>query len=86
MYHKRGNPLSANLNPGTMAEQTQSVLVSFTHEECRFLRRALECEQQRQLDDAQLFNGTFSGEVSLKAAGVAALLARRVLTTQNELK
>jgi len=68
-----------------MAE-SQNVYVTLTHEEARFLRRALECEQQRQLDDAQLFNGTFSGEVSLKAAGMAALLARRVLAAQNEAK
>ena len=73
-------------NPGTMAEQSQNVLISFTQEECRFLRRALECEHQRQLDDAQLFNGTYSGEVSLKAAGMASLLARRILNTQTEVK
>jgi hypothetical protein len=68
-----------------MAE-SQNVLISLTQEEARFLRRALEREHQAQLDDAQLFNGTFSGEVSLKAAGMAALLARRVLASQNEAK
>ena len=69
-----------------MTEQPQNVLISFTQEECRFLRRALECEQQRQLDDAQLFSGTHCGDVALECAGRAALLARRVLNTQMEAK
>jgi hypothetical protein len=64
----------------------QNVYIKLTQEEARFLRRALEREQQAQLDDAQLFNGTFSGDVSLKAAGMASLLARRILNTQTEAK
>ena len=64
----------------------QNVYIKLTQEEARFLRRALEREQQAQLDDAQLFNGTFSGDVSLKAAGMASLLARRILNTQTEVK
>ena len=73
-------------NPGNMSEQPQNVLISFTQEECRFLRRALECEQQRQLDDAQLMGGTHTGEVALQHVGRAALLARRILNTQTEVK
>lgn len=69
-----------------MSEQPQNVLISFTKQECRFLRHALEREQQRQLDDAQLFSGTHSGDVALEHAGRAALLARRVLNTQLEVK
>jgi hypothetical protein len=66
--------------------EPQNVLISFTQEECRFLRRALELMGQSQLDDAQLFAGTYSGEESLKHAGRAALLARRIHNTQLETK
>jgi hypothetical protein len=69
-----------------MAEQSQNVLISFTQEECRFLRHVLGREQERQLEDAQLMGGTHTGEVALQHAGRAALLGRRILNTQTEAK
>ena len=69
-----------------MTEQTQNVLVSFTEDEARLLRHTLEAGLERTAADAQLFNGTETGDRLTKELGQLYCLARRIRMTAYEAK
>jgi hypothetical protein len=69
-----------------MTDQTQNVLVSFTEEEARLLRHTLESALERTAADAQLFNGTETGDRMIKELGQLYCLARRIRMTAYEAK
>jgi len=69
-----------------MSDQTQNVLVSFTEEEARLLRHTLEAGLERTAADAQLFNGTETGDRLTKELGQLYCLARRIGKTAYEAK
>ena len=69
-----------------MTNQIQNVLISFTEDEARLLRCRLEAGLERTAADAQLFNGTETGERLTKELGQLYCLARRIGKTAYEAK
>lgn len=61
----------------------QDVLVSFTYDESVILRLAVQKYIDKELQDANLLNGTETGDLCLKRIGRLTLIDQRICTSQN---